>query len=94
MLSQPGVRVEAVLVRAEGGAFIDRFRELNARQMRQLLGALDDTELETLRAALGALARAAAQLAGATSPNRHDPPTAIPAPAAPATGAPARKDHA
>jgi DNA-binding MarR family transcriptional regulator len=43
-----------------GTAFIDRFRELNARQMRELLERLDDAELELVRAALVALSRAAA----------------------------------
>jgi len=42
-----------------GTAFIDRFRELNARQMRELLERLDDAELAQVRAALSALARAA-----------------------------------
>jgi DNA-binding MarR family transcriptional regulator len=43
----------------EGDAFIDRFRELNARQMRDLLARLDDDELEQVRLGLAALARAA-----------------------------------
>ena len=38
-----------------GATFIDRFRELNARQMRDLLHDLDDTELAQLRSALTAL---------------------------------------
>ncbi len=42
-----------------GTAFIDRFRELNARQMRELLERLDDAELAQVRAALSALARVA-----------------------------------
>jgi DNA-binding MarR family transcriptional regulator len=52
-----------------GRQFIDRFRELNARQMRELLERLDDAELAQVRSALAALARAA----GATSST----PTAI-----------------
>jgi DNA-binding MarR family transcriptional regulator len=52
-----------------GSQFIDRFRELNARQMRELLERLDDAELAQVRSALAALARAA----GATSST----PTAI-----------------
>ncbi|MFL5723265.1 MAG: MarR family winged helix-turn-helix transcriptional regulator [Chloroflexota bacterium] len=44
-----------------GVAFIDRFRELNARQMRELLDALDDTELVQLGDALAALTRAASR---------------------------------
>ncbi len=46
-----------------GSDFIDRFRELNARGMRQLLAQLDDTELGIVRTAVGALARAAERLA-------------------------------
>ncbi len=67
-----------------GVAFIDRFRELNARQMRELLDLLDDQELEGARATLSALARAgdllaaraekaAAAAPGAPSPARKDP---------------------
>jgi len=44
-----------------GTAFIDRFRELNARQMRELLEHLDDTDLTLVRGALGALDRAASR---------------------------------
>jgi DNA-binding MarR family transcriptional regulator len=44
-----------------GAAFIDRFRELNARQMRELLGELDDTGLGHVQAALEALNVAAEQ---------------------------------
>jgi DNA-binding MarR family transcriptional regulator len=69
---------------AEGAAFIDRFRELNARQMRTLLDALEDDELEQVRAALGHLARAAARIVPA--------PTQASAPAVP--GIVARKDLA
>ena len=46
-----------------GITFIDRFRELNARQMRDLLAYLDDAELASVRAALTALAHAADRLA-------------------------------
>jgi DNA-binding MarR family transcriptional regulator len=46
-----------------GSGFIDHFRELNARQMRDLLAVLDDTELALLRDALAALDRAAARVA-------------------------------
>ena len=42
-----------------GTEFIDRFRELNARQMRELLERLDDAELALVRPALAALGRAA-----------------------------------
>jgi DNA-binding MarR family transcriptional regulator len=46
-----------------GTSFIDRFRELNARQMRALLVLLNDGELADLRRSLDALSRAAARLA-------------------------------
>ena len=45
-----------------GAAFVDRFRELNARQMRELLERLDDADLTHVRTALAALARAADEL--------------------------------
>ena len=63
----------------EGAAFIDRFRELNARQMRELLEHLDDAELDQVRTALVALARAA---------DRITPPSPI------ASSAATRKDPA
>jgi DNA-binding MarR family transcriptional regulator len=66
-----------------GTAFIDRFRELNARQMRELLGNLDDEDLEHVRIGLEALSRAARSLGARTgaglptvsdtSPARKDP---------------------
>lgn len=57
-----------------GTAFIDRFRELNARQMRELLQLLDDEDLERVRGALVALARAADRLTptNATTASRKD----------------------
>ncbi len=45
-------RQVVVALTAAGGAFIDRFRELNARQMRELLDLLDDDGLAHVRAAL------------------------------------------
>jgi DNA-binding MarR family transcriptional regulator len=51
-----------------GSEFVDRFRELNARQMRELLAVLDDADLASVRDALGALERAAIRLAPA---DRH-----------------------
>ena len=65
-----------------GTEFIDRFRELNARQMRALLAHVDDADLERVRLALAALTRAADQLALST-----------PGAAGPATPSP-RKDPA
>ena len=51
-----------------GTQLIDRFRELNARQMRELLAVLDDSELVLLREALAALDRAAATIAQRKEP--------------------------
>lgn len=65
-----------------GHDFIDRFRELNARQMRELLDLLDDVDLARVRDAMTALAVAADRLAS------------NPAPASPRTPATARKDPA
>jgi DNA-binding MarR family transcriptional regulator len=45
-----------------GRAFIDNFRELNARQMRELVSVLDDEELDLVRRALAALGRAAVRV--------------------------------
>jgi DNA-binding MarR family transcriptional regulator len=53
---------------AAGTAFIDGFRELNARQMRELLAHLNDGELADLRRSLDALSRAAARLAAEGAP--------------------------
>lgn len=62
---------------AAGATFIDRFRELNARQMRNLLQLLDDDDLARVRDALAILTRAADRLArearGAGSPTPADP---------------------
>jgi DNA-binding MarR family transcriptional regulator len=70
---------------AEGSHFIDRFRELNAGQMRALLALLDDEELEQVRVGLTALSHAATRRAPA-------PPRAARAQTASRT--PARKDPA
>jgi DNA-binding MarR family transcriptional regulator len=51
-----------------GATFIDRFRELNARQMRELLDDLDDTELGHLRSALTALTRSARRMTASQAP--------------------------
>ena len=56
----PADRRQVVVSLTPAGAdFIDRFRELNARQMRELLGELDDTGLGHVQAALEALSVAA-----------------------------------
>lgn len=59
-----------------GTAFIDRFRELSADQMRGLLNLLSDRELSVVRDALAALSRAAERAAatsGSPVPARKDP---------------------
>jgi len=63
-----------------GATFIGRFRELNARQMRELLSVLDDADIVHTRHALAALYGAALHLAttgsGAARPGasaRKDP---------------------
>jgi DNA-binding MarR family transcriptional regulator len=57
---------------AAGSAFFDRFRELSADQMRDLLALLDDQELASVRHALSALTRASAARA-ATSRSSATP---------------------
>jgi DNA-binding MarR family transcriptional regulator len=51
-----------------GADFLDRFRELNARQMRELLDELDVADLALLRDAFAALERAVSRLS-----TRKDP---------------------
>lgn len=46
-----------------GASFIDRFRELNARQLRELLDVLSEGELADVERALAHLDRAAERLA-------------------------------
>jgi DNA-binding MarR family transcriptional regulator len=59
-----------VALTPQGAEFVDRFRELNARQMRELLAVLDDADLASVRDALAALERAAIRLAPV---DRHTP---------------------
>jgi DNA-binding MarR family transcriptional regulator len=54
-----------------GVEFFDRFRELNARELRGLLQHLDDAELDSVRCALIALAGAADRRAASIT--RKDP---------------------
>ena len=61
-------RQVVVALTPRGAEFIDRFRELNARQMRELLAVVDDAELACVRDALAALAHAAVRLAPAARP--------------------------
>ena len=67
-------RQVVVALTEQGTAFLDRFRDLNAVQMRALLGLVDDDELASVRHALAALARAADRAAAAGRPStRKDP---------------------
>lgn len=67
-------RQVVVALTASGAEFIDRFRELNARQMRGLLAVLEDADLATVRDALAALDRAAVRLA----PSHRPAPERVP----------------
>jgi DNA-binding MarR family transcriptional regulator len=65
---------------SSGRDFINRFRELNARQMRAMASVLDDEDLELVRLALAVLGRAASQVqpagedpAARTAVTRKDP---------------------
>ena len=51
-----------------GAALMQRFRELNSRELTRLLGTLSDGELETLAPAMESLARAAAREIDAARP--------------------------
>jgi hypothetical protein len=57
-----------VALTPRGSDFVDRFRELNARQMRELLAVVDDAELACVRDAMAALAHATVRLAPASRP--------------------------
>ena len=61
-------RQVVVALTPAGRDFIDRFRELNARQMRELLELLGDDDLAQVRDALAALAAAASRIANAEGP--------------------------
>lgn len=57
-----------------GVELLDRFRDLNARQIRDLLGVLDEDELEHVRRFLAVLDRGIARLAATPHPvSTHTP---------------------
>jgi DNA-binding MarR family transcriptional regulator len=56
-------RQVVVSLTSDGIALVDRFRELNARQLRELLEVLDDHDLDEVRRFLGVLQRGVARLA-------------------------------
>ena len=67
-------RQVVVSLTEQGTAFIDRFRDLNAVQMRALLGFVADDELVSVHNAVNALARAADRLSPAADPvTRKEP---------------------
>jgi DNA-binding MarR family transcriptional regulator len=71
----PADRRQVVVALTERGtAFIDHFRDLNAVQMRDLLGRIDDDELASVRHALTALARAADEATAAGRPTTRKEP--------------------
>jgi DNA-binding MarR family transcriptional regulator len=70
-----------------GSDFVDRFRELNARQLRELLAVLDVSGLGHVRSALDALNSAAERLAVARGSTTAAPPV-------PRAGGASRKDQA
>jgi DNA-binding MarR family transcriptional regulator len=75
----PGDRRQVVVaLTPAGNDFIDRFRELNAHQMRELLVHLDDEDLEHVRTGLEALARAASQLGARTGAGLPGPADSTP----------------
>ncbi len=83
----PADRRQVVVGLTPAGAdFVGRFRELNAREFRELLAVLDDADLATVRDAMAALARAATRL----SPHAAHAAAAHPgAPSADPTASPA-----
>lgn len=64
-----------VSLTTHGRGLFDRFRELNAAQLRSILERLDDAELSAVRAGIEALSRGMDRLAGAASPA----PSVVPA---------------
>lgn len=66
-------RQVVVSITERGKAFVDRFRELNAGQLRQLLGVLDDAELATVSRALSILGAAAERRAAPDSSPSAEP---------------------
>ncbi len=75
-----------------GSRFIDRFRELNTRQMRGLLELVDDDGLARVIEALAILADAARRLTPDVDPLSRTPVGSNPAPALPSSTV--RKDPA
>jgi len=66
-----------VTLTAAGRAFVDRFRELNAAQVRALLVLLADDDLTHVARALDALGAAATELVAGTPPGSGAPAPAM-----------------
>ena len=62
-------RQVVVALTAQGAAFLDRFRDIGAGQMRDLLARVTDDELDVIRTSLSILSRAADQASAATRPS-------------------------
>ncbi len=79
-----------------GRTFVDRFRELNARQVRDLLELLDDGGLRLVGGALAVLSDAAGRLVAASVPAvEASSPASTAPPLSPASASPAdRKEPA
>ncbi len=79
-----------------GRTFVDRFRELNARQVRDLLELLDDDGLRIVGGALAVLSDAAGRLVAASAPDvKATSPSPTAPPPLPASAFPAdRKEPA
>ena len=64
-----------------GTELLDRFRDLNSRQVRTLLAVIDDADLEQVRGFLAVLDRGISRLAPAGNLVSRVQPSTIPAPA-------------
>lgn len=72
-------RQVVVAITSEGASLLERFRELNRRQLGDLIGGLTDRDLVTVAHATTILARAAERLAHRRSTTGAEPPTGPPA---------------
>ena len=67
-------RQVVVALTDQGTAFLDRFRDIGAGQMRDLLARVTDDELAVIRDSLSILSRAADQASAATRPSVRKEP--------------------
>jgi DNA-binding MarR family transcriptional regulator len=66
-------RQVVVALTAQGTALLDRFRDIGAGQMRDLLALVSDEELSVIEHSLSILARAADQVSASNPSNRKGP---------------------